>query len=205
MTPEQTSVVQNSFRKVIPIGDAFAQMFYTRLFELNPSLKGLFLSDLEKQGQKLMVAMAIVVLGLNDLKRILPQVQELGRRHAGYGADPRHYETVSTALLWTLERCLGEEFTDEARQAWTDTCELLSSTMIAASTKRAARGHVRFHTALWRKRRPRADRGRCLMPKMRRPKISVETRRCQNRARLCCGSGDDDKFIILRLRIDGAE
>lgn len=138
MTPEQITVIQDGFCKVAAIRDTAARLFYGRLFDLDPSLENLFHGDMKQQGRKLMAAMGIIVHGLNDLERILPLVQELGRRHAGYGVDPRHYETVAAALLWTLEQGLGDDFTDEARQAWTTAYSLLSSTMIEAGTRKAA-------------------------------------------------------------------
>lgn len=138
MTPEQIALVQDSFRKVVLIKDTAAQLFYAHLFELDPSLKSLFQSDMTQQGRKLMAAMGIVVQGLNNLKLVLPMVQELGRRHAGYGVEPQHYETVAAALLWTLEQGLGNDFTEDTKQAWATAYGLLASTMIEAGTRKAA-------------------------------------------------------------------
>ena len=138
MTPEQITLVQNSFSKVVPIQDTAAHLFYTRLFELDPSLESLFQSDMNQQGRKLMAAISFVVQGLNDLERILPVIRELGRRHTGYGVEPRHYETVAAALLWTLEQGLGDDFTNDTKQAWATAYGLLSSTMIEAGARKAA-------------------------------------------------------------------
>lgn len=138
MTPEQIALVQDGFSKVVAIRDNAAQLFYARLFQLDPSLRSLFQDDMKRQRRKLMAAIATVVKGLNEPEDILPMIRELGRRHAGYGVDPRHYETVGAALLWTLEQGLGEEFTDDARRAWTAAYGLLSSTMIEAGTRKAA-------------------------------------------------------------------
>lgn len=138
MSPEEVTLVQTSFGKVVPIREAAAELFYTRLFELDPSLEGHFRGDMEEQGRKLMTAIAFVVEGLGEPEGILPAVRELGRRHAGYGAEARHYETVAAALLWTLERGLGDDFTDDTKQAWVSAYGLLSATMIEASAAEAA-------------------------------------------------------------------
>ena len=138
MTPEQIALVQSGFPKVAAIRDTAAQLFYARLFQLDPSLESLFHGDIEQQGRKLMDAIAAVVQALNDLDGILPAIQDLGRRHAGYGVDPRHYRTVGAALLWTLEQGLGDDFTDDARRAWAAAYGLLSSTMIEAGEREAA-------------------------------------------------------------------
>lgn len=136
MTPNQISLVQKSF-DIVPTEIA-ADLFYARLFELDPSLRPLFKGDMKAQGRKLMDMIAVAVRGLSNLDRIVPAVQDLGVRHAGYGVTPDHYETVGSALLWTLEKGLGEQFTDEVREAWTNAYVLLSSTMIDAAERKAA-------------------------------------------------------------------
>jgi hemoglobin-like flavoprotein len=44
-----------------------------------------------------------------------------------------HYATVGAALLWTLEKGLGAEFTPELRDAWTQTYTTLADAMKAAA------------------------------------------------------------------------
>lgn len=136
MTPNQISLVQKSFG-IVP-AEIAAELFYARLFELDPSLRSLFKGDMKVQGRKLMDMIAVAVRGLNNLEAIVPAVQDLGVRHAGYGVTPDHYETVGSALLWTLEKGLGEQFTDDVRVAWTDAYTLLSTTMIDAAERKAA-------------------------------------------------------------------
>jgi hemoglobin-like flavoprotein len=129
MTPRQKLLVRTTFAQVLPIAETAAALFYARLFELDPSLRPLFTSDLREQGRKLMQMIAAAVRGLDDLDTLVPAVQALGRRHAGYGVQDEHYETVAVALLGTLELGLGDAFTDEAREAWTAVYWLLASTM----------------------------------------------------------------------------
>jgi hemoglobin-like flavoprotein len=129
MTPEQKSLVQSTFRLVLPIADTAAVIFYDRLFELDPSLRHMFRGDIKEQRQKLMQMIAVAVKGLDRLEELVPAVEALGRRHAGYGVTERHYETVGAALLWTLEKGLGSVFTAEVREAWTAVYQLLAATM----------------------------------------------------------------------------
>jgi hemoglobin-like flavoprotein len=136
MTREQISLVQKSF-DMVPAETA-ADLFYARLFELDPSLRPLFKGDMKAQGAKLMGMIAVAVQGLSNLDRIVPAVQDLGVRHAGYSVTPDHYDTVGAALLWTLEKGLGEQFTDDVREAWTAAYILLSSTMLDAAERKAA-------------------------------------------------------------------
>jgi hemoglobin-like flavoprotein len=135
MTPEQIVLIQTSFAQVLPIADAAAALFYQRLFELDPSLRPLFNGDMAEQGRKLMTMLKLVVNGLTRLDTLIPAVQALGRRHAGYGVAHEHYETVGDALLWTLHQGLGEHFTPSAASAWSTAYALLADVMKAAAEK----------------------------------------------------------------------
>lgn len=128
--------VQSSFASVTPMAPAVADMFYNRLFELDPSLKDLFDIDMEQQGAKLMKMIAIAVNGLDNLQATLSVVRALGERHATYGVKDTHYATMGEALIWTLETGLGDAFSQEDKQAWTEIYSTLASIMIeAANTK----------------------------------------------------------------------
>ena len=138
MNSRQIELVQSSFAQVVPIADAAAALFYARLFELDPSLRPMFRGDLTEQGKKLMDMIRTVVGNLRALDRIIPGVRALGSRHAGYGVRDEHYETVGSALLWTLEQGLGDGFTDEVRDAWAVAYTILANTMKEAATEAAA-------------------------------------------------------------------
>ena len=133
MTPAEKDLVQTTFAKVVPIAEQAASLFYGRLFELDPSLRPLFKTDLREQGRKLMNMIAFCVKGLDSLDQLVPAVQGLGRRHVGYGVTEAHYDTVGGALLWTLEKGLGPEFTPDVKAAWTTVYVLLASTMKGAA------------------------------------------------------------------------
>jgi hemoglobin-like flavoprotein len=130
MTPDQVTLVQQSFAKVAPIADQAAAMFYDRLFEIAPAVKILFPSDMAEQQRKLMATLAIVVNGLSNLESILPAASSLATRHVAYGAKPEHYPVVGSALLWTLEKGLGEAWTRDVADAWTAAYTTLSGFMI---------------------------------------------------------------------------
>lgn len=129
MTPSQIALIQSSWAKVVPIQDTAAALFYNRLFELDPSVRPLFKGDIKDQGRKLMMTLNTVVQGITHLDPLVPAVQEMGRRHATYGVESRHYDTVAAALLWTLEQGLGPDFTPEVRAAWTEAYTVLATVM----------------------------------------------------------------------------
>jgi len=128
-TLTQIELVQSTFAIIAPIADDAAALFYRRLFEIDPDLRQMFKSDAAEQRRKLMQMLTAAVKGLPRLDRLIPVVEDLGRRHAGYGVRDEHYDTVGAALLWTLEKGLGSAFTPDVREAWTTVYGLLASTM----------------------------------------------------------------------------
>ena len=137
MTPEKIELVKASWAKVAPISEQAAELFYGKLFELNPEFKSLFKSDMKEQGRKLMAMLNTAVNSLDKLETIVPAVQDMGRRHVTYGVKEEDYDIVGEALLWTLEQGLGEGFSVEVKQAWTDTYTLVATTMKSAAAEAA--------------------------------------------------------------------
>jgi len=134
LTLKQKELVQESWELVKPISDTAAELFYGKLFELDPELKPMFAnSDMKEQGKKLMQMIGAAVKGLDTLGELVPTVQALGKRHVGYGVKASHYDTVGAALLDTLEKGLGEAFTADTKEAWTITYTTLASVMKEAS------------------------------------------------------------------------
>ncbi|MAT92042.1 MAG: hemin receptor [Halioglobus sp.] len=138
MTPEQVTLVKDSWAQVSPISEQAAELFYNRLFELNPDYRALFTGDMKSQGKMLMSMLNTAVASLDRLDAIVPAVQALGQRHVGYGVQEQDYAVVGEALLWTLGQGLGEDFTDEVKQAWTETYTTLAGVMIEASKAEVA-------------------------------------------------------------------
>lgn len=128
LTDEQKLMVTDSFAKVAPIAETAAELFYGRLFEIDPETKPLFKkTDMKEQGRKLMQTLATAVGALYSLEQIIPVIEDLGRRHIAYGVKKEQYATVGEALLWTLEQGLGEDFTPEVKEAWTEVYGVLAS------------------------------------------------------------------------------
>jgi len=133
LTLAQKTLVQDSFATIGPIADDAAVLFYRRLFELDPSLEPMFRGNMAEQRKKLMQMLTAAVKGLDRLDQLVPVVENLGRRHAGYGVTDAHYDTVGSALLWTLEMGLGRAFTAEVKDAWATVYGLLATTMKEAA------------------------------------------------------------------------
>jgi len=129
LTATQKTLVQGSFARIAGIADDVAELFYDRLFELDPSLRQMFHGDMAQQRKKLMQVLTAAVKGLDRLDQLVPVVQDLGRRHADYGVLDRHYDTVGEALLWALSVSLGWQFTREVESAWAAVYGLLATAM----------------------------------------------------------------------------
>lgn len=135
---EQKTIIRQTFDQVAPLAQVAAALFYSRLFELAPETKQLFRYPLgtvgmARQGAKLIETLQVAVDYLDHPEQLTPRIEELGRRHAGYGVTAGDYDTVGAALLWTLQQCLGNGFTAEVEAAWAALYAYL-----AAMMKRAA-------------------------------------------------------------------
>jgi hemoglobin-like flavoprotein len=133
MTPQQITLIQNSWTEVVPISETAAGLFYQRLFALDPSVRPMFKGDMREQGLKLMKMLGMIVNGLTRLDELVPAAQDLARRHVGYGVQPAHYDTVGAALLWTLEQGLGSKFSDDLKSAWAAAYGTLANVMKEAA------------------------------------------------------------------------
>ena len=136
MTQAQINLVEDSWDFIILNTSEAGKIFYTKLFELDPSLQSLFKEDIESQSRKLVSMITFVVHKLNNLDEVINDVIALGKRHAGYKVKKEYYTTVAVALLWTLEQALKERWNEEMKGAWVAVYTVLSETMIKAMQER---------------------------------------------------------------------
>jgi hemoglobin-like flavoprotein len=118
ITPSQVNLIRRSFRKLAREHERFSRRFFNRLFELDPSMRSLFKADLRDQRRKMMHMMALIVKSLEEPDTLLPSLQDLGTRHRDYDIVQSHFNTFEAALIWALERELGDGFTPPVRDAW---------------------------------------------------------------------------------------
>ena len=138
MKSEQIKLIKESWLKVLPISETAAELFYKKLFELDPELKFLFKGDMNEQGIKLMNMLNTVVNSLDKLSTIIPAVEILGVRHIDYGVKDENYDTVADALLWALGKGLGDDFTHDVKDAWTTAYVTLADVMKNAANDAVA-------------------------------------------------------------------
>jgi len=118
MTAHQIRLVRDSVESLREDAEPFALLFYGKLFELDPKSRRLFHNDLALQGRKIMEMLASVVESLDDFQPMRTQLGELGRKHAEFGVRPEQYDTLTTALLWSIGQALGPGFDAPTREAW---------------------------------------------------------------------------------------
>jgi len=132
MNQAMTNRVQSSWQQVIAMGADAGKLFYLHLFSADPSLKAFFKGDMAQQPAKLVLMIDVAVSKLNDLPVLLPVLENLGRRHRGYGVLAAHYQVVGAALLLTLTQGLAGAWTAEVRDAWENAYGFIAKTMMAA-------------------------------------------------------------------------
>jgi hemoglobin-like flavoprotein len=132
MTPEQTSIVQQTYQQMLPGLEDLGDGFYERLFQIEPGLKALFPEDIHQQGNKFADMIRVIVISLHHIETVMPAIQALGQRHRAYGATSEYFESVKVAFLGTLEERLGQDFTPEVREAWSEMLTAVSVAMQAA-------------------------------------------------------------------------
>ena len=134
MTPQQILLVRTSFAAVEQQPDAFAAAFYARLFAIAPETRRLFAgTDMPGQGAKLMAMLRTAVAALSAPEVLLPALDALGRRHAGYGVRASHYGAVGQALVETLRLALKADFTPGVAAAWCAVYGAVADRMQAAA------------------------------------------------------------------------
>ena len=132
MTPDEVLVVQTTWRAVLPVGGTFAELFYGRLFAVDPGLKKLFRDDVVEQGRNLTAMLSVAAANIGKPERIAVALRNLGKRHVAYGVRPKDFANFEDALLFALEHALIDVFTPEVKAAWRAAYALISSPMLEA-------------------------------------------------------------------------
>ena len=135
MTPERQQLVRDSWRHIEPIAIPSAQFFYDKLFELDPECQAMFkTATMDEQRHRLMEMLGQLVAEMHEPEQLVGDLVMLGKRHVVYGVRDSDYDAAGVALLWTLEKALGSEFTPEARSAWTEAYQSFASVMRRVGT-----------------------------------------------------------------------
>lgn len=133
MTTEQILLIKKTWRVFRGINpETVGDLFYSKLFADNKGLRKMFPADMQQQYQKLMDMLNAIVIRLDRLDELTEEIAAMAQRHAGYGVRPAHYKLVGNALLWTLQKGLGDDWNEEVKNAWTTCYKILADTMISS-------------------------------------------------------------------------
>ena len=136
MTQKQVELVKATWTLVATMDPVVVGgLFYNRLFEIAPQVKHMFRGEMPEQSRKLMGMIGYVIAKLDKLDDIIGEVGRLAQRHNGYGVKPEHYTIVGSALIWTLEKGLGEVWDEQVKTAWVECYTILSDAMINAAAE----------------------------------------------------------------------
>ncbi|WP_020602275.1 globin domain-containing protein [Spirosoma spitsbergense] len=131
MTKQQIQLVKQTWiflREIDPaiLGD----VFYGQLFIKYPSLRSMFKGPMERQYQKFVDMLSIIVARLDQPDTVAQEMGQLTQSHVGDGVKPEHYGPVKEALLWTLERGLGNDWNDDVKRAWKACYDAITPSML---------------------------------------------------------------------------
>lgn len=133
LTNEEAELIRDSFRVVSQIKRQAANRFYQNLFEAEPGLRNLFINDMDQQGALLMSKLGLVVAEIQNLDALVPMLEDLALRHVAYGVKPEDYDPVGEALVQMLADVIGDDFSQEARDAWAKAYGELATRMISSA------------------------------------------------------------------------
>src|SRR6476646_750495 len=141
MTAQQKRLIRETFPVLLEMAGPLSQLFYGRLFQLDPSVRTMFRGDIRAQGRKLMDMLATLVDNIDHLESQLPALRALGQRHAGYGVKTEHYETLQTALSLAWGQALHLEFTGDVKTSWLALIEEVNTEMKAGAAELSQLSH----------------------------------------------------------------
>jgi hemoglobin-like flavoprotein len=122
--------VRSSFDRIWPVSTQTAGLFYDRLFEIAPEVRPLFRRDIDEQKRKFISTLAVIVANLDDTGKLTTLTDNLARQHSNFGVRPAYYPVVGEALLWSLERGLGKDWTPGVAASWSKAYGVISTFMI---------------------------------------------------------------------------
>lgn len=126
-------LLKDNFAQVAKYGDDVAAYFYADLFEREPGLRSMFPESMDKQREMLLSALSHIVSTVDDADRLVPYLQELGRRHQGYGVTAEQYPAVGASLISTLRYFSGPAWDASVESNWAEAYTVVAQVMSEAA------------------------------------------------------------------------
>ncbi len=123
-------------------GLTITQTFYKNMFTLSPEVKPLFNMENQASGKQ-PKALAMTVLAaaenVDDLTKLMPAVEKIGKIHCDCNVQPEHYPIVGRHLLGAIKEVLGDAVSDEVLDAWAKAYNVIAEVFIDTEKKEYAR------------------------------------------------------------------
>jgi len=137
----QVEILEKSFDLVAPRGDELVDRVYTRLLEVGPHMREVFAhTDMAARRQSLLATLITLRESLRDLSAVVPDLRELGARHAGYGVLPGDYPITGQILLDAMAELGGDDWRPEYTAAWAEAWQVVQDTMLSGAEAAASAG-----------------------------------------------------------------
>lgn len=135
MTTQQIDLVKDSWPLVLLYRKEAGKLLYNELFTLAPETRKLFHGDIEKQEQKMLSTITLMVAKLKKLEDLTNEVHYLAKRHVEYEAKPEHFKILEKALMHMLAEVLKTKWDLETQKAWKAAYDVIANAMITGMTK----------------------------------------------------------------------
>jgi NAD(P)H-flavin reductase/hemoglobin-like flavoprotein len=139
-----TAALKASWGKVAAAGDDVPLYFYSHLFLSHPEVRSMFPIQMSGQRDKLVAALGAVVSNVDEIDKVIPLLEQLGRDHRRFSVITEHYTAVGASLLATLKKFLGPSWTPDLADTWAQAYGLVAKLMVAAAEQ-----HEEIAPAVW--------------------------------------------------------
>src|SRR5918993_1325417 len=128
-----TVALKQSWAQAAALGDQVPSWFYAHLFLTHPEVRDMFPIRMSEQRDKLVTALGAAVSNVDQLDKVVPVLEQLGRDHRRFGAVTAHYDAVGASLLAALRHFLGPAWTPELHAAWSEAYGTVAKVMVTAA------------------------------------------------------------------------
>lgn len=139
MNAVQLENIRATFQQLAPNGPEHFERFVRRVRAASPSLGKLFPDAPRDHAQPYLAPCGMVVKNLHRLNAIEYLLLESGVRNHMLGLQPRDYGIIRDAMLETLREGMGEQWTHELHDDWTEAIQIVTSLMIRGAGRARAR------------------------------------------------------------------
>ena len=118
---------------------ALAATFFRHLFVAMPEMRGLLPEDLDRHGEYLEAAIAVVIRNLADLEVLARPLEELGMEHARRGIDAGQLIGAHPVLMATVRELSAERWTEDDERDWAIAFSALLAPMVRGAAEESSK------------------------------------------------------------------